>query len=60
METDLRVSNRHLCLLLLLMSMNTARFIATYCESSKLHLPLGIPNKGGRDEVQIGKGFTNR
>jgi hypothetical protein len=42
------------------MSMNTAKFIATYCESSKLHLPLGIPNKGGRDEVQIGKGFTNR
>jgi hypothetical protein len=30
------------------------------CNSVREHLPLGIPNKGGRDEVQISKGSTNR
>jgi len=31
-----------------------------YCGITSLDLPLVIPLKGGDDEVQISKGFTNR
>ena len=34
--------------------------IPSPCESSKLHLPLGIPNKGGRNEVQVSQGSANK
>jgi len=31
---------------------------AKSCESLRPHLPLGIANKGGQDEIQVSQGFA--